>query len=271
MRCLSPSLEPIHRCSTGHLSQRQAPAFPEARTTSSTSRNASAGVSLLLAVALSAFAPDALQAQSDDTGFVSMFNGRTLTGWTGEAGFWKVEDGAIVGETKAANQHTTFLYGDGGEPADFELRYRIRVLGKDANSGVQIRSEKRPNWDALGYQADFDVSGYLVGSLYRYQRQPLATFAQRGDSVRIDATGNRTVVNFADPATLLGVHRQGDWNDFRLVAKGHRVTVWLNGVMMCTVEDYQQPYALPRGIIALQLHSGEPMRVELKDVRIRID
>ena len=40
-------------------------------------------------------------------------------------------------------------------------------------------------------------------------------------------------------------------------------------VLMSKVEDYEAKYVLPKGIIALQLHSGEPMRVEFKDLRIR--
>lgn len=212
----------------------------------------------------------ALYSQPIEEGFTSMFNGKDLSNWEGMTGFWKVKKGAIVGETKRKSEQTMFLYWKGGEPADFEMRCRLRISGKEANSGIQIRSQKRPNWDALGYQADFDVSGYCVGNLYVYQREPLATFAQRGDSVQIDPTGKRAVNNFADPAKLLDAYKKGDWNDYWIVAKGRYVSVWLNGVLMCKVEDYEQKYFLPKGIIALQLHSGEPMRVEFKDLRIRL-
>jgi hypothetical protein len=225
----------------------------------------------VLVLTMSFYLSFALYSQPSEKGFTPMFNGKNLSGWRGMKGFWKVENGAIVGETKVANQQTIFLYWKGGEPADFEIRYRIRVVGKEGNSGVQIRSEKRPNWDALGYQADFDASGYCVGTLYRYERKPLATFAQRGDSVLIDSVGNRSVSKFADPTKLLDAFNKGDWNDHRILAKGRKVTLWMNGVLMCTVEDNEKKYALPKGIIALQLHSGEPMRVEFKDLRIRID
>jgi Domain of Unknown Function (DUF1080) len=210
-----------------------------------------------------------LYSQSDEKGFVPMFNGKNLSGWKGMKGLWKVENGAIVGETKVANQQTSFLYWKGGEPA--EMRYRIRVVGKEGNSGVQIRSQKLPDYQTLGYQADFDATGYCVGTLYRYERKPLATFAQRGDSVLIDATGNSSVKKFADPTKLLDAFNKGDWNDFRILAKSTKVTLWMNGVLMCAVDDHEKKYTLPKGIIALQLHSGEPMRVEYKDLRIRID
>lgn len=228
------------------------------------------GASALLTASLCWCPSSVLHAQqSTESGFVSIFDGRTLAGWKGESGFWKVEKGAIVGETKAPNQHTTFLYWTGGEPADFELRYRIRVIGEEANSGMQIRSRKRPGWDALGYQVDFDASGYSLGTLYHYQREPSATFVRRGDSVLIDAKGHRTVTKFADAGRLLDAHRKNNWNDFRIVAQGPRVSVWMNDVLMCSVEDHEQRYTSPSGILALQLHSGEPMRVELTNIRMR--
>ena len=225
--------------------------------------------SIVLTMSLFWFVNITLYSQHFEEGFTSMFNGKDLSGWDGMPEFWKVENGAIVGETKKTNQQTIFLYWKGGEPADFEMRCRLRIFGKEANSGIQFRSQKVPNWDALGYQADFDVSGYCVGNLYIYERKPLATFAQRGDSVLIDSTGNRTISNFANRDKLLDAYKKGDWNDYWIVAKGRQVTIWLNGVLMTKVEDYEQKYFSPKGIIALQLHSGEPMRVEFKDLRIR--
>lgn len=220
-------------------------------------------------IILFTFLTFSLCAQSVEKGFTSMFNGKDLTGWDGTPGFWKVEGGAIVGETTTASEQTIFLYWKGGEPADFEMRCRLRISGKEANSGIQFRSKKLPNWSTSGYQADFDMSGYCVGNLYLYERKPLATFAQRGESVLIDSTGKRTVNTFADKDKLLENYKKGEWNDYWIVAKGRKVSVWLNGKLMTEVEDYEQKYFSPEGIIALQLHSGEPMRVEFKDLRIR--
>jgi len=204
-----------------------------------------------------------------EEGFTSMFDGKDLSGWDGATRFWKVKEGAIIGETKKTSKQTIFLYWKGGEPADFEMRCRFRISGMEANSGIQIRSQKVPSWDALGYQGGLDVSGYSVGHLYLFGRKPLGTFAQRGNSVLIDSVGNRSVSNFASPVKLLDAYKRGDWNDDWIIAKGRKVTVTLNGILMCKVEDYEQKNFLPKGIIALQLHSGEPMRVEFKDLRIR--
>lgn len=225
--------------------------------------------SIVLLMIFCTFANISLYSQTVEEGFTSMFNGKDLTGWDGLAKFWKVQDGAIVGETKKISQQTIFLHWKGGEPADFEMRCRFRIIGKEANSGIQIRSKKLPNWNTSGYQADLDVSGYSLGNLYLYDRKPFATFAQRGDSVLIDSAGNRTVNNFADKDKLLDAYKRGDWNDYWIIAKGPQVSVWLNGVLMSKAEDYEAKYVMQKGIIALQLHSGEPMRVEFKDLRIR--
>ena len=63
-----------------------------------------------------------------EEGFTSMFDGKDLSGWDGATRFWKVKDGAIIGETKKASRQTIFLYCKGGEPADFEMRCRFRIL-----------------------------------------------------------------------------------------------------------------------------------------------
>lgn len=224
---------------------------------------------IILVLSFCWFVDNNLYAQDVEEGFTLMFNGKDLSAWDGANKFWKVKEGAIIGETKRNNKRTVFLYWKGGEPADFEMRCRFRISGKEANSGIQIRSQKFPKWDALGYQADFDVSGYSVGNLYLFGRKPSATFALRGDSVRIDSLGNKSVDNFANAAKLLDAYKRDDWNDYWIIAEGPQVSVWLNGVLMCRVEDYEQKYFSPKGIIALQLHSGEPMRVEFKDLRIR--
>ena len=72
----------------------------------------------------------------------ALFNGTDLTGWTGTDGFWKVEDGAIVGETtkEKPTKGNTFLIWRGGDVSDFEFNAKVRFKGN--NSGVQYRSEE---------------------------------------------------------------------------------------------------------------------------------
>ena len=81
---------------------------------------------------------------ADHTGYTSLFDGKTLTGWDGRPGLWRVEDGAIVGETipEKFPEHAfpnTFLINHGVEARDFDLKLEIKVE-KGGGSGIQYRS-----------------------------------------------------------------------------------------------------------------------------------
>ncbi len=221
----------------------------------------------VLAIGLGLASPDPLRAEEAEEGFVPMFNGRDLTGWEGFPGWWTVRDGAIVGESTAEKPSPThYLYWKGGEPADFDLRARYRVTGKGGNSGIQFRSLPRPNFDAWGYQADLDTEHRYTGCLYQHER---GLVAERGQKVVIDQAGQKTITRFADSTELLEAVRDGDWNEYRIVAKGRHIALYINGTLMCEVEDHEEKYALPKGIISLQMHAGPPMKIEFKDLRIR--
>ncbi len=106
---------------------------------------------------------------ADHHGFHSIFNGKDLTGWSGDPKIWRVEDGVITGQTTAANpiETNTFLIWD-GEVADFELQVEFKLTGDSANSGVQYRSTvlDAENWIVGGYQADMDYQNRYTGMIY---------------------------------------------------------------------------------------------------------
>src|SRR5690606_19060803 len=101
-------------------------------------------------------------------GWKTLFNGRDLSGWKGLEGRWSVEDGAITGRNTADDplDHNTFLVWQGGEPADFELRFEFRIRG--GNSGVQYRSRvlDEQRFIVTGYQADIDSGTRFTGMNY---------------------------------------------------------------------------------------------------------
>lgn len=203
-----------------------------------------------------------------EEGFVKMFNGKDLSGWKGAPDWWMVEDGVIFAESTQEKpcERSNYLYWQTATPADFDMRLRYRTSGH-ANSGIQFRSKPRPDWDIWGYQADLDSAGEYTGCLYQHDR---GLVAQRGQSVRIDSGGEKTVLSAQDSDNLLKIVKQNDWNEYRILAEGPRITLWINGVRMCVVEDYQEKFALRRGTIALQMHQGPPMKVEFRDLRIKI-
>ena len=111
----------------------------------------------------------ACPAGADEEGFKPIFDGKTLEGWDGDPDLWRVEDGAITGETKEPRKGpNTFIIWRGGEPQDFELRVEYKI--RNHNSGIQYRSweepEKAGKWVVGGYQADMIGEGPWNGILY---------------------------------------------------------------------------------------------------------
>ena len=94
--------------------------------------------------------------QEPEAEFESLFNGKDLAGWEGDSRFWRVEGGAVVGQTTKDNptKKNTFLVYSRDTVDDFELRFSYRVKG--GNSGVQYRSELLSKWVVKGLQADFE-------------------------------------------------------------------------------------------------------------------
>ncbi len=205
----------------------------------------------------------------DKDGFVAIFNGENLDGWQGMSGGWRVEDGIIIGESTPEKPCTAshYLYWNEKEPGDFHLKLTFRLRGEGANSGIQFRSEKRPDWDTFGYQADMDQSLQWTGTLFHHTR---GAVVRRGYDSVIDAEGRVNEKQFADPAELIKVYKPGDWNDYEVIAQGSEITLKINGKMMCRVDDRHATEAATKGIIALQMHQGPPMKVEFKNIRIKL-
>jgi hypothetical protein len=202
-----------------------------------------------------------------EQGFTPIFNGKDLSGWNGKPGWWTVEDGALTAESTPAKscQECNYLLWRGGQPADFELRADFK-LSQGGNSGIQIRSEERPNWDTFGYQADMTGDGSLVGFVYHHSR---GLIAGRGEKAVFNADGKSTVEKIGDPTELLKQFKPGDWNTYRVVCDGPDITLYVNDVLMCQITDHHPTQAAVRGLIALQMHPGPPMKVQFKNLRLK--
>ncbi len=210
-------------------------------------------------------------------GFRVIFNGRDFTGWEGDREFWSVVDGAFrgVGTPDHPVKDSTWLIWRGGEPEDFELKVRFRMVG--GNSGIQYRSEELDRkYVVSGYQADIAPLG-VTGMLW-YQGGGsrkgggMGTFAT---DTHVTTDDERIVVGqVADKADLRKIpyFRENEWNEYHIICRGNAIVQKVNGYTTArVVDDY--PKRRKKGIIALQLHGGEygrDMRVEFKDVRLKL-
>src|SRR5229473_4034629 len=102
----------------------------------------------------------------DEPGFKPIFDGKTLEGWKGDPKYWRVEDGALVGEVTPETllKRNSFIIWRNGAPKDFELKvdYRITLNG---NSGINYRSVilSDDKFGMRGYQADIDGQNRYTG------------------------------------------------------------------------------------------------------------
>jgi hypothetical protein len=217
---------------------------------------------LTAAVAL----PTALAAQSS----APIFDGKTLSGWDGDPAYWRVENGAIVGETKpgAIPKQNTFLIWRGGSPSDFELRVEYRLTG--GNSGIQYRSSELPDihWAMLGYQADIDAEQQYTGQIY--EERGRAFLALRGQTASI-GTGGKPVVlgSLGSEAELKAAIKAQGWNEYRIVARHNVLIQILNGRVMSVLIDDDVKNRKMDGLIGIQLHAGEPMKIEVRNIQLK--
>lgn len=203
--------------------------------------------------------------------FQKIFDGETLNGWDAlDTSFWSIRDGAITAESTAENPCTKnqFLVWQGGELADFELKLKFRVKGNGCNSGVQFRSKIREDGLAIGYQADIVQSGGYLGGVCDelHTRDGPELLSANGSSTVIDAQGNRT----RTPIDTIATFKQWEqWNDYHIIAKGHKIILRVNGVTASELTDNEDKHCDLQGILGLQLRAGRPMTVQFKDIYLK--
>jgi len=169
-----------------------------------------------------------------------LFNGKDLAGWSGDLKLWSVEDGEIVGRSPGLD-HNEFLFSDLAAD-NFHLSLEVKLLKNEGNSGVQFRSQRTEHGEAKGYQADIGVGWW--GKLYE----------ELGRALLWDKSGEEHV-------------RLDQWNKYEIRARGSRIQTWLNGQPCVDLDD---PEGQSRGIFALQLHSGGPMEVRFRKLKLEV-
>jgi hypothetical protein len=212
----------------------------------------------------------------DHTGFQQIFDGRTMSNWDGDPAFWRADNGALVGETTAANplKENTFLIWKGGEPKDFELKLEYRINA--TNSGIQIRSQRLPpgggiagKWVLKGYQADIDFANQYTGQIY--EERGRGFLALRGQIAYVTSGGVVQVLGALQrtPDELKAIIKSSDWNQVHLIARGNTIVQILNGQVSSVVIDDDVKGRALGGLIGFQCHVGPPMKVEFRNVWLK--
>lgn len=212
----------------------------------------------------------AQEAKPGDPQAVAIFDGQSLNGWSGLSSNWSVEDGAITGENtaEAPIANNTFLVYE--KPVkDFELELDFKIRG--GNSGIQYRSKvlNQEKFIVGGYQADIDSGKRYMGINYEEQGRGILT--DRGEIIAINNEGKKSKVGSAgDPDALLTRIKWEDWNHYRIVARGPVLQHYINGTLFSETQDGESAKATAEGIIAFQVHAGPPMKVQFKNIMLKM-
>ena len=224
--------------------------------------------------------------QIKEVGFRQIFDGKTLKGWEGDANYWRVENGSLVGEITADKLLTsnTFIIWRGGETKDFELKLEYK-MSIDGNSGINYRSEQITEvpFALKGYQADIDGKNRYTGQ--NYEERGRTTLAYRGqkttikgaedpnssvkDNVKNNAWTKVEITKSWSKDSLQTFIKGEDWNEVHLIVKGNRLQHYVNGVLMSDVTDDDKVNRKMSGLLGVQVHVGPPMKVEYRNIRLK--
>ena len=226
---------------------------------------------------------------SDHTGFTQIFDGQSLADWNGDPSVWRVENGAIVGESSKDNFVTNaYIWRRDLIAKDFDLKLEIKceIAG---GSGIQYRSQaglpwtkpQRPgekprnlDWMMTGPQADFWSPAFPIASEWTGQfyseNTPLGILAWRGEVVEsAPSTQPRLIGNIGDRTPLGGYVKVNDWNQYQIVARGGTFIHILNGQLMAVyIDDDPSSSNNQSGMIGIEIE-GSPSKVSVKNIWIK--
>jgi 3-keto-disaccharide hydrolase len=179
-------------------------------------------------------------ASGQSSGWITLFDGKNLDQWQGEAGnnaIWRIEEGSIAVEKMDKDPKAIVNLVSKQSFTDFELRAEFWV-SDDANGGIYIHCTDPTK-----------VSSKSAYEVNIFDTRPDPSF------------GTGAIVNVAKAATVLKTG--GKWNTYEIVAKGSKFTVTLNDVK--TVDGAEDD-RFPSGRIALQYGQGT---VKFRKVQIK--
>ena len=178
-----------------------------------------------------------------------LFDGKSLAGWEGDAAWWRVEAGEIRGGSLTVKVPRNLFLATEKSYQNFDLRIKLRLTGTGfVNSGIQMRSVRVPNSSEMsGYQVDYGKGWY--GKIYDESRR------------------NKVIAVAADAAAVVAAVKEGEWNEYRILAEGSRIRSWVNGVPALDYLETEANIAAD-GKIGIQIHSGGMAEIQAKDISL---
>lgn len=194
---------------------------------------------------------------NDHEDYVPLFDGVSLKGWDGNPKFWRVENGAIVGESTVQNPsgNSYLVYRD-LVAKDFTLKFEIKVEGS-GGSGFQYRSKTgipwlaqipdtvlantgpvNLDWMMTGPQADFWPSSRDWTGQFYSENTAMRILAWRGQVVEGAGLARKQLMGtIGDRQALNSFVKMNDWNQYTVIARGGTLMHIVNGQLMAVMVD----------------------------------
>lgn len=209
---------------------------------------------------------------AQDGKWVSLFDGKTLNGWTIHSGFakYRVENGEIIG-TSVPNSPNSFLCTD-REYSDFVLEFEVFLKNSELNSGVQFRSEIAKDETVFWFRnskGELGTNTIPKDRVYGYQVEIASAAAASSGGVYDEARRAMVETWWPDKGTPESkAFKDGEWNKYRVECKGDAIKTIVNGVVVSEFRDG----LTTEGIIGLQVHdvgqNTTPYEVKWRNIRI---
>ncbi len=212
-----------------------------------------------------------LPLRSQDKGWIDLFDGETLSGWTAQSGraTYAVVDGEIVGTT-VPNSPNTFLCTD-QKFSDFVLEFEVFLVDPELNSGVQFRSqipEKELTFWFRNHEGEPTKKIIPKNRLYGYQVEIASE--QIGTSGGVYDEGRRAFMIWVPRhgSAASKAFKDGQWNRYRVACQGSSIKTWINYIPCADFNDAMTS----EGVVGLQVHGvgaeTTPYQVKWRNIRI---
>lgn len=186
----------------------------------------------------------------EEEGFTTILGKGHTDGWTLGKHMSIDDDGVLIaGTMDEPIKSTLYAYHD-KVYYSFELRAQAKKQGPEkTNGGFQFRSEVKDNGQLAGYQADMGHKYW--GRLYDQSR------------------GRGLLGKHEDDVDLKEDINWDDWNDYRVVAKGPHIQIYINGKLFTDYTETDEKFIDSKGVIGLQMHGGPPSIRYYRNIRIK--
>jgi hypothetical protein len=199
-------------------------------------------------------------------GFVNLFNGRNLNGWSGDPQFWSVEDGSLTGKTDGTLKRNHFITWTGSTIRNFDLRVHVKVSA-GGNSGLQYRGTSRPDLGldvVTGYQCDI-VANVPEYNGMLYEEKGRRILSHTGEKVIVAPDGQPWIVGKMPVKEF----EPDQWHDYRVLIEGNHHQHWIDGHQTADLIDFDEKGRALEGVLAVQVHVGPVMKIQFQDFRIK--